>query len=72
MRQIQGCEETDEVDVDDWLSAKCKGNQKFSGHEIVSLFTHDSNEEVCTIYDIDDTQRCISHFEGGNALEAAI
>lgn len=52
---------SDEVYVDEWMSAVYEGDQQLSDQEIVSLITQDSNEESDTIDEVDDIQNGIFH-----------
>lgn len=36
LKEIRGCEETEEVDVDKWFSADCEGEKQLSDQEAFS------------------------------------
>lgn len=61
LKEIPGYEKSDEVYVDEWLSAVYEGDQQLSDQEIISLITQDSNEESDTIDEVDDIQNGIFH-----------
>lgn len=59
LKEILVCSETDYVDVDEYLSTDCEGDQHLSDQEIVFLMTQDLYEESDTINEVYDVERRI-------------
>jgi hypothetical protein len=76
MKQLPGCEEADDVDIQQWILADdCDvGHQMYSDNDLVSLvLSEKSGQDDSNERDSDKaTTEVISHTEGLEALERAL
>jgi hypothetical protein len=76
MKQLPGCEEADDVDIQQWILADdCDvGHQMYTDDDVVSLvLSEKSGQDDSNGSDSDEaTTEVISHIEGLEALERAL